>query len=205
MPNRTDNGDVRLHLTDLYSFPRCRGGSDVEILGCGYNVASLVSARVGPSLISCEPWNRDRHEVGATFTGSGIMRRPQVGELIKQIAVGPYFVPRHLPVCEDSQEGIGGIVGECPAIGWEGRRASGVIGQHVRQQCSRHTPCFRRRIPTRVFQRVCEDGDETGIVYRLTREVGISLPADKEDGLRGQRAAIRLDPTPARADKRAGP
>ena len=133
------------------------------------------------------------------------MRRPQVGELIKQIAVGPYFVPRHLPVCEDSQEGIGGIVGECPAIGREGRRASGVIGQHVRQQCSRHTPCFRRRIPTRVFQRVCEDGDETGIVYRLTREVGISLPADKKDGLRGQRAAIRLDPTPARAVQRAGP
>jgi hypothetical protein len=56
-----------------------------------------------------------------------------------------------------------------------------------------------------MFQRVCEDGDEPGIVYRLAREVGISLPADKEDGLRGQRAAIRLDPTPARADKRAGP
>src|SRR5262249_43988379 len=54
-------------------------------------------------------------------------------------------------------------------------------------------------------QLVCEDGDETGIVRRLTREVSISLPADKKDGLRGQCAAIRLDPTPARAGKRAGP
>ena len=133
------------------------------------------------------------------------MRRPQVGELIKQIVVGPYLVPRHLPVCEDSQEGISGIVGECPAIAREGRRARGVIGQHIRQQCSRHTPCFLRRIPTRVFQLVREDGDETGIVRRLTREVGISLRADKEDGLRGQRAAIRLDPTPARPVQRAGP
>jgi hypothetical protein len=113
------------------------------------------------------------------------VRRPEVGELNKQIAVGPYSVPRHLPVCEDNQEGISGIVGKCPAIGWEGRRAPRVIGQHIRQQCSRHTLCFRRRIPTRVFQRVREDGDETGIVRRLTREVGISLPADKEDGLRG--------------------
>ena len=52
---------------------------------------------------------------------------------------------------------------------------------------------------------VREDGDETGIVRRLTREVGISLRADKEDSLRGQRAAVRLDPTPARAVQRAGP
>ena len=39
------------------------------------------------------------------------MRRTQVGELNKQIAVGPYFVARHPPVCEDSEEGISGIVG----------------------------------------------------------------------------------------------
>ena len=61
-------------------------------------------------------------EVGATGAGLGIMWRPQIGELVKQITVGTYFVARHLPVYEDSQEGIRGIVGECPAIGWEGRR-----------------------------------------------------------------------------------
>ena len=47
---------------------------------------------------------------------SGIVRRPQVGELGKQIAVRPYLVPCHPPVCEDSQEGISGVVGERPAI-----------------------------------------------------------------------------------------
>jgi len=34
--------------------------------------------------------------------------RPQIGELGKQIDVGPDLVPGHLPVCEDCQEGIGG-------------------------------------------------------------------------------------------------
>ena len=77
------------------------------------------------------PNRTDSGGAGLT-TRSGIMRRPQVGELNKQIAVGPYSVARHLPICEDSQEGISGIVGECPAIAGEGRRACGVIGQHVR-------------------------------------------------------------------------
>jgi hypothetical protein len=63
---------------------------------------------------------------------SGIVRRPEVGELGKQIAVGPYLVPRHFPVCEDSQEGITGVVGERPAIAREYGRARGVIGQYVR-------------------------------------------------------------------------
>jgi hypothetical protein len=58
---------------------------------------------------------------------------------------------------------------------------------------------------TRVFQRVREDGYETGIVRRLTRKVGLSLHADKKNGLRGQRAAIRLDPTSFRRGKRPGP
>jgi hypothetical protein len=50
---------------------------------------------------------------------SGIVWRPQVGELGKQIAVGLYLVPHHPPVCEDSQEGISGVVGERPAIAGE--------------------------------------------------------------------------------------
>jgi acyl-[acyl carrier protein]--UDP-N-acetylglucosamine O-acyltransferase len=43
------------------------------------------------------------------------------------IAVRPYLVFRHLPICEDSQEGIDGVVGQCPAIVREGRRPRGVI------------------------------------------------------------------------------
>jgi DNA-binding transcriptional LysR family regulator len=42
--------------------------------------------------------------------------RPEVGELGEQIVVGAYPVLRHLPICEDSQEVILDVVGECPAI-----------------------------------------------------------------------------------------
>ena len=78
-----------------------------------------------PGSRSISPVRRPMREASAHDLAQplGVVRRPQVGELNKQIAVGPHSVPRHLPVCEDSQEGIGGIVGECPAIGWEGRRA----------------------------------------------------------------------------------
>src|SRR5258706_72549 len=60
-----------------------------------------------------------------------------------------------------------------------------VVGQHVRQQCSRHPPCFLRRIATAVLQRMREDGDETGIVRRLAREIATPLLADEKDRLRG--------------------
>src|SRR5262249_34883550 len=87
----------------------------------------------------------------------GIVRRPQVGKPGKQIAMRPYLVFRHLPVCEDSQEGVTGVVGERPAIVREGCWAGGVIGQHVRQQCPCCSPCFLRRIPTCMLQSVCKD------------------------------------------------
>src|SRR6266545_4306191 len=35
-----------------------------------------------------------------------VVRGPQIGELGEQIAVGPYFILRDLPIREDSQEGI---------------------------------------------------------------------------------------------------
>src|SRR5262249_32820189 len=110
-----------------------------------------------------------------------------------------------LPVCEDRQEGISGVVGECPTVAREGGRAPRVIGQYVRQQRSRHSLCLLRRIPTRVLQLVRENSDKTGIVRRLTSQVGISLPADKKARLSGQRAAIRLYPTPVRTGQCAGP
>ena len=81
--------------------------------------------------------------------------------------MGPYFILRDLPIGEDSQEGILDIIGECPAIVREGRGARGVIAQEVRQQCLCNPPCFLRRIPTRVLQRMREDGNEAGIVRRL--------------------------------------
>ena len=57
---------------------------------------------------------------------SGVVRRPQIRKLGEQVAVGPYLIPRHLSICKDSQEGILDVVGECPAIVREGRRARGV-------------------------------------------------------------------------------
>jgi hypothetical protein len=55
----------------------------------------------------------------ASNADSGIVRWPHVGELGKQIAVGPYLLPRHSPIREDSQKDISGIVGERPAIARE--------------------------------------------------------------------------------------
>jgi hypothetical protein len=51
------------------------------------------------------------------------------------------------------------IISERTAIARERCRVRGVIGQQIRQQCPCHPPCFLRRIPTRVLERVCEDGD----------------------------------------------
>ena len=134
------------------------------------------------------------------------MRRAQVGEFGEQVFVGPYLILRHLSICEDGKEEIDDVVGECPAIVREGRRPRGIIGEDVRQQGPCHPRCFLRRIPTRVLQRVREDGDETGIVRRLRGEIGgFSSPARK-GSLRGPRAAIRLNPFPARcAVQRAMP
>ena len=119
--------------------------------------------------------------------------------------MGPYLIPRHLAICENRKEGIGGVVGESPAILRERRWARGIIREDLRQHCLCHPPRFLRAIPTRMLQRMSEGGNETDIVRRLPCEVGISLRADKKDGLRGQRAAIRLDPSPALAFQRTGP
>src|SRR3984893_7577745 len=99
--------------------------------------------------------------------------------------MGRYLVLDYLPVCEDGQEGVGGIVGERTAIARKGRGTRRVVGQHVGQQCSRHPPCFLRRIATGVLQRMREDADEAAIVLRLARMVSISLRADEKDRLRG--------------------
>ena len=99
--------------------------------------------------------------------------------------MGSNLVTRHLPVSEDCQEGIGGIVSKRAAIAWKRRGTRRIVGQHVGQQSFRHPPCFLRRIPTGMLQRMRKDGDETGIVRRLARVVTIALGADKKDRLRG--------------------
>src|SRR5262245_35566681 len=85
---------------------------------------------------------------------SGVVRRPQVGKFWKQVAVRPDLVLHHLPVCEDSHEGVTGVIGERAATARKACWARRVIGQHVRQQCPCRSPCLLRRIPTYVLQSV---------------------------------------------------
>ena len=57
-----------------------------------------------------------------------------------------------------------------------------------------------------MLQRVREGGNETRIVRRFTREVGVSLRVEKQDSLCRPRSALRLDPAAALAwSQRAGP
>src|SRR5271170_8330659 len=137
-----------------------------------------------------------------------VVGRPQVGKLGKKIAVGPYLVALHLPICDDSHKGVGGVGGERPAIAGKGCWARGVVAQEVRQQCTCHPPCFLRRIPPNMLQRVCEDSDETSIVRGRLGAIGVVLLASKERSLRRSCTAIRLNPAPARPVRlyqRAGP
>jgi hypothetical protein len=78
------------------------------------------------------------------------VRRPKIRELVEQIAVWSDFVSRYLPVCQNREEDIDGIVGECSAIVREARRAFGIVGQNVRQQ----SPCHQIRIQRRIAARV---------------------------------------------------
>src|SRR5690242_21336418 len=124
------------------------------------------------------------------------MWRPQVRKLGCQIAVWPYFVCRDLSICEDAQEDVERIVGECPAVVGKRGRARWVVKQGVREQRRRYPHRLSRRISTRVLQSVGEGRKETPIVGGLTREVGISL-FDKQDPLRRTRSALCLDPSAA--------
>src|SRR5215831_1400712 len=107
---------------------------------------------------------------------------PKYGNSASRSPCGPTISPVTLPFVKDSQEGINAVVGESPAILWEGGWARGVIGQDLRQHCPSHAPGFLRHIPTRMLQRMREAGDETGIFHRLPSKVGISLrPGKSQD------------------------
>ena len=133
------------------------------------------------------------------------VRRPQVGELGEQIAVRTYFIPGHLSVCEDGQNDISGVVGECPATVREGGGTLGIITQDIRQHCPCDSFCFLRRVPTRMLKRVRESSDETGIVHRVASNVGSPLlfgETEDNEELQGPRSTLRLDPAPNRAVRR---
>jgi hypothetical protein len=85
--------------------------------------------------------------------------------------VGPYLISRHLPICEDGQEGIGSIVGERAAIVRKDRRTRRVIGYYFGQHCPGQPLCVFLRIPSCVLQCVCE----TGRAIRLLPEFENSI------------------------------
>ena len=118
--------------------------------------------------------------------------------------MGPYFVFRHLSICEDANKRIERIVDECPAVIRKRRRARRVIGQNIWEQCPRHALRLSRRISTCVLQSVGEGSKETLIVRRFTSEVGISF-FDKNDRLRRPGSALYLDPATIIWRKRARP
>src|SRR5439155_22623107 len=109
-----------------------------------------------------------------------LVRRPQVGKLGEQIIVRAYPIPRHFPIRDDSQEGIGGVVAGCAAIVRVGRWARGVIVQEVRQQCPCHQHGSHRRKPPEMLERMREGADETGIVRRLRGAIRLVLLAGQE-------------------------
>src|SRR5258708_15114831 len=118
----------------------------------------------------------------------------QIGKLAQQIAVGPYFVFRHISIREEANKNIERIVGECPAVIGKRRRARRVVRQNIWEQCPCHTLRLSRRISTGVLKSVGEAGNEASIVRGFTREVGISL-FDQYDRLCSPGAALHLDPS----------
>src|SRR5206468_5170810 len=109
----------------------------------------------------------DASNVGGSTRRGHTVRRPEIGELGKQIIVGFYSVLGHLPVCEDRQKSIARVVGECPSIGRKGRGPGRIIGHDLRQECRRDPSRLIRRVLTRVLQSVRKRGNETGVVYRF--------------------------------------
>ena len=112
---------------------------------------------------------------------------------------------RNFPIREHGKEITGGVVGERPAVARVRCFAPRLIRQHVRKQGGRGPRCILRRVPTRVLQRMGEDGDEPGVVCRLSCDVRAFLIPGKERLLRGQGASVRLNPTSGRTIQRSAP
>jgi hypothetical protein len=95
--------------------------------------------------------------------------------------MGPHSISRHLPICESSQEGIGGVIGECPAIARKGCWARGIVWQDLRQHCACDPFCLIRRIASGVFRSVREPREETIIIRGFHGEVGFSFRIGKTE------------------------
>jgi hypothetical protein len=64
---------------------------------------------------------------------SGVVLQLQGGELGEQIAVGPILILRHLPVGEESREGIDGVANGCPPTVRKGEEGIGGDPRRTRQ------------------------------------------------------------------------
>ncbi len=114
-------------------------------------------------------------------------------------------VSDHLSIREQRKEVRFDVVGERPAVGRVRRLAPWLIRQHVRQLGRCHPRCFLWRVPTRVLQRVREDGDESRILRRLRGKIRSFLVAGEEGYLRGASVSVRLSVTSGCAIQSAGP
>jgi hypothetical protein len=74
--------------------------------------------------------------VARLWSPSEVVWRSYVSKHGEQIVMGSHSISRHPPICENSQEGIGGVIGECPAIGRKGCWARRIVWQDLRQHCA---------------------------------------------------------------------
>lgn len=102
---------------------------------------------------------------------SAFVWRPEVREVVEQIAMRSDTISCHLPICVNGEEDVDNIVAECPAIVRKRSRATRVIGKNVWQQLSRDRDCVSRRITAGVFQFVHENLNKAIIIRWLAAEV----------------------------------
>src|SRR5436190_6229390 len=123
-----------------------------------------------------------------------IVRRPQIRELVQQVAMRSDFVSRHLSVGVYSAEHVEHIVGECPAILRKGCGAARIVGKNVWQQRLRHGDCIVLSVAARMFQFVREDTNKPIILRRLPLEVQLPCLSWEENRLLWPCAPICLNP-----------
>ena len=131
----------------------------------------------------------------------GGVRRPEVREIGKQIAVWANAVRRHLPVREDREEVVLDVVGEHAAIlGIRGRLRM-IEEQDVREQRCGHPLRIGSGVAAGVFERVREHGDELAVASRFRGVVGGDCLAAQEGGLPRSPAAVGLHQRPPAPSK----
>ena len=104
--------DIERRVVKCYPPVRRRAARKTHLCGACWNVVRVfhVFASLHFSYVSAQP------KSPPVLSSGCFVRWPYVRKLGDQIAMWPYLVFRHLPICEDAQERIEGIVRECPAI-----------------------------------------------------------------------------------------